>query len=215
MQFIYGTGNQAKISSMKRNLKELSIELIGLKEAAQQAGVVLPEIEENGSTPMENARLKADGYYQLFGRPVFSCDSGLYLWNHRTGEMLPEEEQPGIHVRGRGEVRLTDEELIEHYTSLVKKYGLIRARYKNAICLILDENHRMESEAEVLWGEPFLFTDTPHAKRVPGFPLDSISVEIGSGRYFYDMEDDKQDVVAADIGFKKFFEEALHMLNIG
>ena len=215
MQFIYGTGNQAKISSMKRNLKELSIELIGLKEAARQAGVVLPEIEENGSTPMENARLKAEGYYQLFGRPVFSCDSGLYLWNHRTGEMLPEEEQPGIHVRGRGEVRLTDEELIEHYTSLVKKYGPIRARYKNAVCLILDKDHRMESEAETLWGDPFLFTDTPHTRRVPGCPLDSRSVEIDRGRYFYDMEDDKQDVVAADIGFKKFFEEAVNMPNIG
>ena len=45
--------------------------------------------------------------------PVFSCDSGLYLWNHETGEMLPDEEQPGIHVRGRGEIRLSDDELIE------------------------------------------------------------------------------------------------------
>ena len=35
---------------------------------------------------------------------------------------------------------------------------------------------------------------------------DSISVDIKSGRYYYDMEDEKQDVVAADKGFKEFFE---------
>lgn len=215
MQLIYGTGNQAKISYMRRNLQGLPIEIVGLKEAAKELGMELPEIEESGTTPMENARLKAEGYYKLLGRPVFSCDSGLYLWNHLTGEMLPKEEQPGIHVRGRGEERLTDDELLKHFISLVKKYGAVRARYKNAICLIIDQDTRSESEGEELWGEPFLFTETPHTKRIEGFPLDSISVEIESGRYFYDMEDEKQDVVAADRGFKAFFSEAVNMLNIG
>lgn len=211
MRLIYGTGNQAKISYMKRNLQGLPVEIIGLKEAAAEAGKELPEIAENGNTPMENARIKAECYYKLFGQPVFSCDSGLYLWNHETGEMLPDKEQPGIHVRGRGEKPLTDEELIEKMILLVKKYGTVRARYKNAVCLILDEDVRKESESEDLWGDAFLFTDKPHEKRVPGFPLDSISVEIKSGRYFYDMEDDKQDVVAADAGFKKFFEDAVNL----
>lgn len=215
MQLIYGTGNQAKLSYMRRNLQGLPIEIVGLKEAAKELGIELPEIEENGITPMENARLKAEGYYKIFGRPVFSCDSGLYLWNHLTGEMLPKEEQPGIHVRGRGKERLTDDELLKHFISLVKKYGSVRARYKNAICLIIDQDTRRESEAQELWGEPFLFIDTPHVKRIEGFPLDSISVEIKSGRYFYDMEDEKQDVVAADSGFKAFFGEVVNMLNIG
>ena len=48
MRLIYGTGNQAKISYMKRNLQELPIEIIGLREAAEEAGVELPEIDENG-----------------------------------------------------------------------------------------------------------------------------------------------------------------------
>ena len=126
---------------------------------------------------------------------------------------MPEEEQPGIHVRGREERPLTDEEMIEKIISLVKKYGPVRARYKNAVCLILNENIRKEAETQDLWGEPFLFVEKPHTRRVPGFPLDSISVEIESGRYFYDMEDGKQDVVAADTGFQKFFEDALILPN--
>lgn len=204
-EIIYGTGNRGKIAYMERALKGLPVRVIGLKQAAQAKGILLPEIEETGSTQLENARIKVESYFKLFKSPVFSCDSGLYLWNNVTGEPLPEAEQPGIHVRGRGEHRLTDEELLEHYISLVKKYGQIRARYKNAICLIWDENIREESMGEELWGEPFLFTDIPHKKRVPGFPLDSISLDLKTGKYFYDMEGNLQDEVVSNDGFRHFF----------
>ena len=44
---------------------------------------------------------------------------------------------------------------------------------------------------------------------------DSISVDIKSGRYYYDMEDERQDVVAADQGFKEFFEVVINGSNFG
>lgn len=207
MKLIYGTGNPAKLASMKRALQGLPFEIISLTQAAGEEGAVLPPIQENGSTPLENARIKAETYYNLFKKPVFSCDSGLYLWNYATNQMLPEEEQPGIHIRGRGEKRFTDEELIAHYTGLARKYGSILARYRNGICLITDEHHIYESMGEELWGKPFLLSDTPHEKRIPGFPLDSISIEISSGKYYYDLGGEAQDVVAADNGFRKFFKE--------
>lgn len=209
MELIYGTGNPAKLEFMRRAVKGLPFEIIGLAQAAERHKIALPEIDENGSSPLENARIKAGVYYELFQKPVFSCDSGLYLWNYHTGEMLPKELQPGIHVRGRGEKRLTDEELIAHYTGLVREYGPVLARYKNGICLVTDEEHIYESMGEDLWGEPFLLTDTPHEKIIPGFPLDSISVHIASGKYYYDLENDSQDDVAAEKGFRKFFEKCL------
>lgn len=210
MKIIYGTGNSAKIAYMKRAIEKLPpesppIEIQGLYEAAEERGISLPQVEETGSTPLENAREKAEQYFALFQCPVFSCDSGLYLWDHRTGRPLPEKCQPGIHVRGRGVKRYSDEELLNHYTGLVKKYGQIRARYKNAICLIWDENTRAESEAEELWGAPFLLTDVPHSKRVEGFPLDSISLDLQTRKYFYDMENDLQDDLVSRQGFSKFF----------
>lgn len=209
MELIYGTGNPAKLAAMKRALQGLPCEIVSLKEAADRENLMIPEIEENGKDPLENARIKATAYYRLFKKPVFSCDSGLYLWNYATGEMLPEELQPGIHVRGRGEKRFTDEDLLDIYTGLVKKHGMILARYKNGICLILDQEHVYESEDEDLWGEPFLMTDTPHKKKVSGFPLDSISLHIASGKYYYDLKADSQDDVAAEKGFRKFFENSL------
>lgn len=206
MEIIYGTGNRAKIASMQRTLRDLPFHITGLWQAAAGRGLVLPEIQETGTTVLENARQKAQGYYNLFHSPVFSCDSGLYLWNHATGEPLP--EQPGVQVRGRQSARCSDEELLEHYVGLVRKYGQIRARYQNAICLIWDEHTRAESMEEDLWGEPFLLTDMPHpTKRVEGFPLDSISLEIGSGKYFYDLEENSQDELAAEKGFARFFGE--------
>lgn len=209
MELIYGTGNPAKLQSMKRTLEGLPYQLVSLRQAAEKQGVRLPKIEENGSSPLENARIKAGIYYELFQKPVFSCDSGLYLWNYQTGEMLPEELQPGIHVRGRGERRLTDEELIERYTGMVKEYGSVLARYKNGICLIVDKEHTYESMGEALWGEAFLLADTPHEKKIPGFPLDSISININSGKYYYDLADNSQDSVAAENGFRQFFENVL------
>lgn len=142
MEIIYGTGNQAKIAYMKRALEGLPLHITGLAQAAAAKGVSLPQVEETGMTPLENARLKAECYFKIFGTPVFSCDSGLYLWNHETGKALPREEQPGVCVRGRGEARLSDEELLSHYIGLVRKYGQIRARYKNGVCLIWGEEIR-------------------------------------------------------------------------
>ena len=146
MEIIYGTGNSAKISYMQRALKALPLEIVGVKQAADKKSLTLPEVEETGRTPLENARQKAQEYYRLFHSPVFSCDSGLYLWNHTTGQPLAEEEQPGVHVRGIGG-RYTDDELLAHYITLVREYGPIRARYKSAICLIWDEE---------LWAEVWM-----------------------------------------------------------
>ncbi len=212
MKIIYGTGNDAKVGYMRRVLRGLPLEIVDLRQAAAKRDIVLPEVEETGATPLENARQKAEKYFELLQSPVFSCDSGLYLWEHGTGRPLPEEAQPGIHVRGRGEKRYSDDELLAHYIRLVKEYGLIRARYKNAIALIWDKDTRAEED---MWGEPFLFTDVPHKKRVPGFPLDSISLDMDTQRYFYDLEGEAQDgLVSDESGFARFFRDFLEKENI-
>ena len=63
--------------------------------------------------------------------------------------------------------------------------------------------------AEDLWGSSFLLTDKPHAKRVEGFPLDSISLDIKTGRYCYDLEENSQDDLVSQRGFAGFFEDFL------
>mgnify|MGYP002225500190 CR=1 FL=1 len=67
-------------------------------------------------------------YYEAFQIPVFSCDSGLYFDN------VPDEVQPGVHVRNVNGKCLSDDEMIDYYSGLVKAYGNLVARYRNAIC---------------------------------------------------------------------------------
>ena len=195
MKILYGTTNNGKLQAMKNAVKDLNIELISLNDVDN----ALPNINENGTTPLENAEIKARAYYEAFHMPVFSCDSGLYF------DEVEEEEQPGIHVRRINGKELSDDEMIEYYSSLAKRYGgKITGRYRNAIYFILDENHHYSSMDMSIATEPFILTAEPHAKRVEGFPLDSLSVDIGSGKYYYDLE--VKDVsTSVDDGVRKFF----------
>jgi len=197
MKILYGTTNQGKLLAMKKSLEGLDIELISLRDV--EGG--LPKINENGRTPMENAERKAKAYFEAFHMPVFSCDSGLYF------DELAEEEQPGIHVRRVNGKELTDEEMIVHYASLAERYGgKITGRYRNAIYFILDERHHYSSMDMSIATEPFILVAEPHAKRVPGFPLDSLSIDITTGRYYYDLEE-KDVSTSVDDGVRAFFNK--------
>ncbi len=204
MKLLYGTTNQGKLEWMRRRLAPISdLEVIGLMDMPSP----LPSVRENGLTPLENARIKAWAYYEAFHRPVFSCDSGLYF------EGLPQEIQPGIHVRRVGGKELTDSEMTEYYSGLAKQYGDITARYKNAVCLVWDREHSYESMEESLSGEPFLLTAIPHPKRQKGFPLDCLTKNIVTGAYYYDMVEKRQEQVDTDNSFLLFFQKILRDRN--
>ena len=201
MRILYGTGNQAKLSAMKRRLEKLEeIELIGLRDLDME----IPHVPETGSTPLENARQKALAYYKAFHMPVFSCDSGLYFDN------VPDEIQPGVHVRTVNGRCLTDEEMRDYYSGLAQKYGDLTACYKNAICFVYDDTQLFEAMEPSMESEKFLLTAKPHsAIRKKGFPLDSLSVDIRSGKYYYDLPEQELDQVAVEDGFLQFFERVL------
>lgn len=194
MKLLYGTGNQGKFESARKWVEGMEIELCSLRDMKGD----IPEVNETGVTPLENARMKAEAYYEAFHMPVFSCDSGLYFKDL-------EEFSPGVMVRRVGGKELTDEEMIRYYGGLAAKYGPVKAYYKNAICLIMDENERYESMDESLWGNMFLIVSEPHEKgqMFPGFPLDCLSVHMESGRYYYDIQ--KSEDSRVDHGFRKFF----------
>lgn len=205
MKLLYGTGNPAKLSVMRKRLDKLKIELIGLNDLKAE-GKEIPKVTENGATPLENARLKALAYYEAFQIPVFSCDSGLYF------DKVPDEVQPGVHVRNINGKSLSDEEMVTYYTGLAKKYGNLTAEYRNAICLVADKEHIYESMEPDLYSERFIITDKPHsAIRKKGFPLDSISIDIKTGKYYYDLVDDKLEQLAIEDGFLKFFENIYNL----
>lgn len=196
---LFGTGNPSKLNTMRKSLEGLDIELSSLRDMEKSP----PVVDESGSSPLENARIKALAYFRFYGVPVFSLDSGLFFEN------VPEELQPGVHVRNVAGKHLSDNEMIAYYSALAREYGgRLTARYKNALCLVMSENEVYQSMDESLWGKAFYLTDTPH-KRVhtEGFPLDRLSVDIESGEYYYDLP--KSVESSMNIGFRRFFENYL------
>ena len=206
MKLLYGTGNLAKLSAMKNRLEQLDIELIGLNDLRAE-GKIVPKVIEDGNSPLENARLKAMAYYKAFQIPVFSCDSGLYFDN------VPDEVQPGVHVRNVNGKCLSDDEMIDYYSGLVKAYGNLVARYRNAICFVIDDTHIYEAMEPSMESEKFILTDKPHSTvRKEGFPLDSMSLDIKTNKYYYDLPEDRLEQVAVEDGFLEFFKNIRNKL---
>ena len=75
-QLLYGTGNPAKLEAMRKRLSTLGIEVVGLKEIVNKTETI-PDVIEDGKTPLENARKKELAYRESRKMPVVSCDSGL------------------------------------------------------------------------------------------------------------------------------------------
>ena len=175
---IYGTRNPAKMVYMKETLRGIPLLLTDLSDPA----CTVTDAEENGQTPMENAEHKAMHYWKQLRHPVFSIDSGLYFRG------VAPEDQPGVNVRRINGHRMDDEEMVAHYAALATKYGgRLEAYYHNALCLVLDETQVLRFDGDDLNSAPFLMVSQPHKRRHQGFPLDSLSVDIRTGAYYYDL----------------------------
>ena len=200
MQLIYGTTNQAKIAYMKERIQPLGIEILSLNDVnAPQL-----DIDESGDSPLENARIKALAYHRALRKPVFSCDSALYI------DGLDVTRQPGAHVRSVGGRELSDEEAIEHFSALAREFGgSMTAYYQNAICLVLDKKRLYEHMGEDIASERFLIVSKAHERRNEGFPIDSLSVHMESGAYYYDMDEQAKKLAEGGDGFAAFFRRVL------
>ncbi|MBN2795751.1 MAG: peptidylprolyl isomerase [Clostridia bacterium] len=192
MKYIFGTKNKGKIEHLKQIFKELPFELV-IKDDLKDASETNHHIQEN-------ALEKAKFYYEQYHEPVFSIDSGLYF------DEVTDKEQPGAHVRRVNDISLSDEEMILYYSQLADKYGgKLTARYRNAIALVINENEHYTYDGNDIASEPFQIITQPHEIRKEGFPLDSLSVDITTGSYYYDLKNESAEFTEMNEGFRNFF----------
>lgn len=86
------------------------------------------------------------------------------------------------------------------------------ARYRNAICFVQDDTHIYEAMEPSMESEKFILTDRPHSiVRKKGFPLDSISLDIKTNKYYYDLPTNRLEQVAVEDGFLDFFKRVLDL----
>lgn len=73
--FVIASNNSKKVKELNRILNPMGI----TAKTAKEMGVSLDEVEETGTTFVENARLKARAAYKLTGLPCIADDSGLMV----------------------------------------------------------------------------------------------------------------------------------------
>ncbi|KAF0508716.1 XTP/dITP diphosphatase [Pediococcus acidilactici] len=73
-QILIATKNEGKLKEFKQIFTAKGIEVLSLKDVDEDI-----DVQENGLTFEENARLKADIYAKTIGIPVLADDSGLEI----------------------------------------------------------------------------------------------------------------------------------------
>ena len=178
-QIIFATSNESKAKRFSKGLKELGIEVLSLKDID-----IKLDVEEDGNTAIENALIKARECYRKTKMPSMGMDDTLYI------EGVPKDLQPGLFVRRVNGKSLTDEEMIEHYTNLVKEYGKdgrINCKWIYGLAVINEKGE----EATYTWSkDDFYMVSTKSDKINPGYPLNSISKYKRLDKYFTDVTDE-------------------------
>ena len=181
-QVVFATNNPTKAKRFSEGLIKNDIEVLSLRDLN-----ISVDIDENGENVIENALLKARECYKKTKLPSIGMDDSLYL------EGVPLEKQPGLFVRRVNGKTLNDEEMIEHYTHLVRKYGIdgqLDCKWIYGLAVIYEHGQ----ESTYTWNKDnFYMVDIASNIINPGYPLNSISKYKLIDKYFVDInEDDKK-----------------------
>lgn len=206
MKVLIGTTNPSKVKRFEELLDGHDVEFYTLKDLG-----IEDEPEEMGTTPEENAVIKARFYGQYFDR-VICNDSGLYF------EALPIEDdrQPGLNIRTPGGCdRLDDEEMIAYYARLVKSLGgKVLAYYLDGIAVYNRGKISSYMEnSEATRESAFYMIDRPSECRRPGWPLDSISLNRNTLTYFVEEGNNKYDTTEENVMVGEYRERLVRFLE--
>ena len=121
MKYVLATANQGKIAEIRDALMAAGIETLTRSEL----GIDM-DIEETGTTFLENATLKARAVCEAAGLPAIADDSGLMV------EAL--DGDPGVYSSSYGGETLNDS---ERYRFLIKMMEGVEQRRAKFVCTIV------------------------------------------------------------------------------
>ena len=164
---VIASGNKGKIGEFKKLLDDFPIDLL-----TQPVGF---EIEETGSTFMENARIKAIAVSQATGNLSLADDSGLSV------EALG--GAPGIYS---SRYASSDKQRIEKLLAELKPFLNRKAKFECALCIASGEKVLIEVSGFC----EGLITFFPKGEN--GFGYDPIFEVCGLGETYAEMEHEKK-----------------------
>lgn len=178
MKVLFATTNLAKIKKYSSMLKENGVELMTLSDIDAKVN-----FEEDGKDAIENAKIKAKAYFELTKLPVIGMDNTLFI------EGIEESLQPGTHVRRIGGKALNDDEMIDYYAGLVKRFNKnFNAKWIYGMAVYTENGIFTKT-----WSKGgFYFTDKVCKIRNPGYPLDSVTISSKYNKYLVELTSEEK-----------------------
>lgn len=184
-RILLGTGNKSKLAYLRGLFDGTGVECL----SPADVGLDGFDAPEDCRTAEDNAIEKARAWHAATSLPVLTLDAGLLFLD------LPDDhpDQPGVHVRRAPGHIMDDEEMLEYFAALVHRNGgRLRAAWQDSYCMMAGtDNYRSFTfTRDMLAANFFFMVDTPCAARVPNWPINSISVDIATGKYQPEMTDE-------------------------
>lgn len=191
-RFVVATQNPGKLEEIARLLRPIGIEPVSLS----QAKVDFSDVEETGSTFMENARIKARAAFKKSGLPSIGDDSGLAV-DALNGA-------PGIYSARYAGEGATNEMRIAKLLRNLEGVGKERrtARFVCAVCCILESGEELCVEGTCEGTIAF------EPVGAGGFGYDPIFL-MEDGRSFAQLTDAQKDTVSHRGRALRMLEQAL------
>ena len=187
LEILFATGNETKGKRFQKGLLKNNIKTLTLKDINLDLNV-----EENGKDVIENAAIKARECYGLTNKACMGMDDSMYL------EGVPDDIQPGLFARRVNDKRLNDQEMLDYYISLVKKYGIdgkLNVKLIYGLVVINNEGKEFSYTWEI---NNIYMVGTMSNIIEPGYPLNSITKYKGINKYISEASEEDKEKVKVD-----------------
>jgi len=177
-KLLIATKNQGKVGEFKEFLKDLSLEIVSLKDLG-----IKEDVEEDGKTYLENSQKKALFYARLTGLPVIADDGGI--------EIAALNGAPGIKSRRWLGFEATDEQIIEHMIKVSKELleNNRKALFRAIVSFALPDGSVWSVEGKVNG----VISKKPLLKILKGYPYRSFFFIPKINKFYHESELSKEE----------------------
>ena len=197
-KIVFATGNAGKMKEIREILADLPVEIYSMKEAG-----ISVEIDENGKTFEENAKIKA--------QTVAGCTDGdtIVLADDSGLEVDALNGEPGVYSAryAPGGHDASDKEKYMYLLSKLEGVTDRRAKFVSSICCLLPDGTEIRTEGECCG---HILTE-PHGEG--GFGYDPVFMPTGYDKSMAELGTGVKNEISHRANALKIFKKKLREYN--
>ena len=195
MRFVLATANLGKIGEMREILSGHGVEVV----TRDELGISI-DVEETGTTFLENARIKALAICAQAGMPAIADDSGLVV-DALGGK-------PGVYTSSFGGEGLTARERCEYLMNVMEKMEQRRAKFVCTIVCAFPNGDLLTSTGECHGAISMRLAGSM------GFGYDPVFIPDGLSKTMAELSSDEKNAISHRSKALRNFSELLRTSNL-